>query len=92
MQGEDRGGVRPYTLSSCAWCDKVRGLLNRLGVNYKYVDTDLLEQQEQYEIVTFLDSITGKWGSPVLFIHDKYMLFSCLMNPLLWIHHRNSRL
>jgi hypothetical protein len=28
----------------------------------------------------------------VLFIHDKYMLFSCLMNPLLWIHHRNSRL
>ncbi len=29
VEGEDRGDVRLYTLSSCAWCGKVKDLLNR---------------------------------------------------------------
>lgn len=74
VEGKNRGDVRLYTLSSCAWCGKVKDLLNRLGVRYQYVDTDLLEEQEQDEIVTFLDSITEKWGFPVLLIHDKYLI------------------
>jgi ferredoxin-thioredoxin reductase catalytic subunit/glutaredoxin len=74
VEGEDRGDVRLYTLSSCAWCGKVKDLLNGLGVRYRFVDTDLLEEQEQDEVVKFLDSITEKWGFPVLLIHEKYML------------------
>ena len=74
VEGEDRGDVRLYTLSSCAWCGKVKDLLNRLGVQYRFVDTDLLEEKEQDEVVKFLDSITEQWGFPTLLIHDKYML------------------
>ena len=74
VEGEDRGDVKLYTLSSCAWCGKVKDLLNRLGVTYRFVDTDLLEEKEQDEVVEFLDSITEQWGFPVLLIHKKYML------------------
>lgn len=74
VEGEDRGEVLLYTLSSCAWCGKVKDLLNRLGVRYRYVDTDLLLQPDQEEIVAFLDSITEEWGFPVLLIHNQYML------------------
>ena len=74
VEGEDRGDVKLYTLSSCAWCGKVKDLLNRLGMTYRFVDTDLLEEKEQDEVVEFLDSITEQWGFPVLLIHKKYML------------------
>jgi len=74
VEGEDRGDVRLYTLSSCAWCGKVKDLLDRLGVRYRFVDTDLLEEKEQDEVIKFLDSITEKWGFPTLLIHNKYML------------------
>ena len=74
VEGEDRGDVKLYTLSSCAWCGKVKDLLNLLGVTYRFVDTDLLEEKEQDEVVEFLDSITEQWGFPVLLIHEKYML------------------
>jgi len=74
VEGEDRGHVELYTLSSCAWCGKVKELLDRLGVAYRFVDTDLLAEQEQEEVVRFLDSITPDWGFPVLLIHEKYML------------------
>lgn len=74
VEGEDRGDVKLYTLSSCAWCGKVKDLLNRLGVTYRFLDTDLLEEKEQDEVVEFLDSITEQWGFPVLLIHKKYML------------------
>jgi len=32
-----------YTLSTCGWCRKTKGLLQELGVAYDYVDVD---QQE----------------------------------------------
>jgi len=39
VEGEDRGDVRLYTLSSCAWCGKAKDLLDQLGVKYRFVDT-----------------------------------------------------
>lgn len=74
VEGEDRGHVELYTLSSCAWCGKVKELLDRLGVTYRYLDADLLGEPEQDEVVRFLDSITPDWGFPVLLLHKKYML------------------
>ena len=49
-EGEDRGDVRLYALSSCAWCGKVKDLLDRLGVTYRFVDADLLEEKEEVAV------------------------------------------
>jgi|GEM_PF-3996188 len=40
--GEDRGDVLLYALSTCGWCRKTKALLKELGVQYRYVDVDLV--------------------------------------------------
>lgn len=43
VDGEERGRITFYGLSTCAWCRKTRLLLDRLGVAYDYVYVDLLD-------------------------------------------------
>lgn len=41
-----------FALSTCVWCKKAKTLLNDLGLEYNYVDVDLLfgpDQAEAYE-------------------------------------------
>lgn len=47
VDGEDRGRVAFYGLSTCAWCRRTRQLLDKLGVAYDYVYVDLLDGDEQ---------------------------------------------
>ena len=35
-----------FALSTCGWCDKTKALLNKLGVEYGYVDVDLLQNRD----------------------------------------------
>lgn len=54
VEGENKGRVIAYTLSTCVWCKKTKKLLNELGVEYYYVDVDLLDgnlkQQAKKEV------------------------------------------
>ncbi|MCJ7714049.1 glutaredoxin family protein, partial [Candidatus Bathyarchaeota archaeon] len=43
VEGENRGDVKLYALSTCGWCKKTKGLLNDLHAQYSYVDVDQLE-------------------------------------------------
>lgn len=47
IQGEDKGDIRFYGLSTCIWCKKTRELLNKLGVDYYKVEVDLLEKADK---------------------------------------------
>jgi glutaredoxin-like protein NrdH len=47
VDGEDRGKVLLYALSTCVWCRKTKALLGDLGVAYDFVDVDLLEPGEK---------------------------------------------
>ena len=50
VEGEDRGDVMLYALSTCGWCKKTKALLQELGVAYKYVDVDQLDLEELEEV------------------------------------------
>ena len=71
VEGEKRGGIMLYAISTCVWCKKVKRLLNSLNVDYYYVDVDLLDEEEK-EIVE--EEVT-KWNPlcsfPTLVINDK---------------------
>jgi glutaredoxin len=41
VQGKDRGEILLYTLSTCAWCRKMKDWLNEAGLAYSYIDVDL---------------------------------------------------
>ena len=72
--GRDLGDVRLFTTSTCAWCDKVKDLLSENGVEYHYIDLDLLEEEEREGRVEFLDSIYPKWGFPCLLFNKKVLI------------------
>ena len=49
VDGEDRGEVLLFALSTCVWCRKTRKLLDGLGVEYSYVYIDKLSDSARSE-------------------------------------------
>lgn len=47
VEGENRGKVTLYALSTCVWCKKTKQLLADLGVEYSYIYVDLLKGDER---------------------------------------------
>jgi len=41
--------VMLYALSTCGWCKRTKRLLNNLGVEYDYIDVDLLRGEERQQ-------------------------------------------
>ncbi len=74
VEGEDRGEVRVFTMSTCAWCDKMKGLLNNHNVKYHYVDLDRLEEEERDDITAYLDSVYAEWGFPCMLFDSRILI------------------
>lgn len=50
VEGENRGDIVLYALSTCGWCRKTRQLLEEMGVGYSYVYVDLLPRNEREQV------------------------------------------
>lgn len=49
VDGDDRGHVMLYALSTCVWCKKTKALLDELKVKFSYANVDLLSKEEKAE-------------------------------------------
>ena len=58
VEGQNKGDIILYALSTCGWCKKTKKFLKSLGVEYRYVDVDLLDQDEKKKI----DAEVNKWN------------------------------
>ncbi|MFH0897752.1 MAG: glutaredoxin family protein [Candidatus Bathyarchaeota archaeon] len=71
VPGKNRGDVLMFTLSTCGWCMKTKQLLKDMGVEYKYIDVDLLDDEGLSDI----DDMFGKWNPkrsfPTIVINNK---------------------
>ena len=47
VEGKKKGDIMLYALSTCVWCKKTKRLLDELGLEYSYVDVDLLAKEER---------------------------------------------
>lgn len=56
VTGKKKGDVLLYALSTCGWCRKTKDLLGDLGVEYRYIDVDLLDSEAKSEAIK---EITG---------------------------------
>ncbi len=74
VEGKDHGDVRLFTMSTCAWCDKMKELLSDNCVKYQYIDLDLVDEEERKGTVEYLDSIYPKWGFPCLLFDEKVLI------------------
>jgi glutaredoxin-like protein NrdH len=63
VPGKQLGDVKVYALSTCPWCKKTKKLLDDLGVDYYFVDVDLLTGEEKNKAM----AVVRKWNPSVSF-------------------------
>ena len=71
VDGDDRGKVMLYALSTCIWCGKTKKLLSDLNVEYTILDVDLLDEEEQQKILKEIRKYNPGGGFPTMVINDK---------------------
>jgi glutaredoxin len=74
IDGEDKGKVVLFALSTCGWCAKTKELLAELGVEHSYVYVDLLEPDEIEEALTEVERYNPSGSFPTLVINDSRVI------------------
>jgi len=50
VKGRGKSDILLFALSTCGWCRKTRDLLDTLGVSYRYIYVDLLDEPARNEV------------------------------------------
>jgi len=71
VSGKSKGEIILYALSTCVWCRRTKQLLDQLGVEYHYVDVDLLEGEEKTTATEEVKNLNPRCSFPTLAIDGK---------------------
>jgi glutaredoxin-like protein NrdH len=71
VKGVNMGDILIYALSTCVWCGKTKQLLKDMGVEYSYIDVDLLEGDEKKKIEDEMKKWNPRCSFPTLVINNK---------------------
>ncbi|MEM3421147.1 MAG: glutaredoxin family protein [Candidatus Hadarchaeum sp.] len=74
VEGKKRGRIFLFALSTCVWCAKTKKLLDDLGVDYYYVDVDLLKGESREEALKEMERWNPKRSFPTLVINDRHIV------------------
>jgi glutaredoxin len=74
VDGKKGADVMLYALSTCGWCKKTKRLLNSLGIEYDYIDVDLLEGEEQDKVMEDVERCNPKASFPTVVIDGKCII------------------
>jgi len=71
ISGKKKGNILMFALSTCMWCKKTKKLLDQLGVDYNYVDVDLLPDKEKTEAEEEIIRWNPSVSFPTIVINDE---------------------
>ena len=71
MEGENKGKIILFALSTCVWCKKTKQFLSDLGVEYDYVFVDYLTGQDRDETMKEVEKWNPRCSFPTLVINDE---------------------
>ncbi len=74
VRGKKKGDIFLFTLSTCGWCMKTKKLLNNLGIEYSYIDVDLVEDDIEDEVVKELNRWNPSQSFPTIVINNKKLI------------------
>ena len=74
VDGENKGKLVLFALSTCQWCKKTRMLIEELGTEYDYIYVDLLNGDERTEIVEEIKKWNPQLSFPTLVINDEKVI------------------
>lgn len=70
VEGQDKGKLVLFALSTCGWCKKTRALIENLNADYEYVYVDLLNGKEREDVVEMVKKWNPQVSFPTLVIND----------------------
>lgn len=62
--------VKMYTLSTCSHCRAAKKLMNDLGVQYEYIDVDLLSGNARAGVIEEVKKLNPSCSFPTIIIGD----------------------
>jgi glutaredoxin-like protein NrdH len=71
VEGEDRGEVKLFALSTCGWCRKTRELLEELKVAYDYKYVDMIMGAEREQVMEDVKQWNPACSFPTIVIKNK---------------------
>lgn len=71
ITGKNKGKLVLYALSTCIWCKKTKNLLADLGIEYYYIDVDLLEGADKNQTTEELKTWNPLSSFPTLVINNE---------------------
>lgn len=71
VDGENRGDIVFYALSTCGWCKKTKRFLDELGVEYKYRYVDMVFGPERDELLKEMERWNPRRSFPTIVINKK---------------------
>ena len=71
VEGEKKGLVRLFALSTCVWCRKTKKLLDSLNVSYDFVYTDLLDSDKRDEVINEIEKWNPRVSFPTIVINNE---------------------
>jgi len=69
VEGKKNSEIFVFALSTCGWCKRTKDLLNSLGIEYSYIDVDLLDEEDKDEVQDILDKFNSN-GFPAIIINN----------------------
>ena len=82
VDGEDKGKVVLFALSTCGWCKKTRMLLEDLEIAYDYIYVDLTSGDERAEAVETLEKFNSDVSFPTLVVNDSEVILGFKMDEI----------
>ncbi len=66
--------VTIFALSTCVWCKMTKQFLSENGVEYEFVDVDLLDGKDKSQAHTAIISKGGALSYPTTIVDDKTVI------------------
>lgn len=66
--------VTVYALSTCVWCKMTKQFLSDSGVEYEFVDVDLLDEDDKHKVHETITSKGGSLSYPTTIVDDKTVI------------------
>jgi glutaredoxin-like protein NrdH len=70
VPGKKKVDVKLFALSTCPWCRKTKALFDSLGVDYNFVDVDLLSGTDREEAMAIVKKWNPSASFPVIVFND----------------------
>lgn len=82
IDGQYKGDIKMFALSTCGWCKKTKAFLKDHDIAFSYVDVDLLPEDEQEEALKEQRKYNPAGSFPTIVVDSNDVIVGYDLNEL----------